>query len=206
MSSTKTNSVATDARIFPPSTPFTQSGHVSSAEQYEQMYRESIEDPDKFWGEIASQFVWHQKWNRVRDFTFEDDVSIKWFVDGKTNITVNCLDRHLETRGDQTAIIWEGNAPGEDAKCTYRELHEQVCKFANGLKSIGVKKGDRVCLYLQMIPALPIAMLACARIGAVHSVVFGAFSADSLRDRINDSAWRGAANCRIFLRIKRFRE
>ena len=114
-------------------------------------------------------------------------ISIKWFVDAKTNISYNCLDRHLDKRGDQVALIWEGNDPKEFKKTTYRELHREVCKFANVLKSLGVKKGDRVCLFLQMIPELPIAMLACARIGAVHSVVFGAFSEDSLKDRIQDS-------------------
>jgi acetyl-CoA synthetase len=126
------------------------------------------------------------KWKKVRDFDFVEG-QIKFFEGGKTNISYNCLDRHLETRGDQVAIIWEGNDPGEDATFTYRELYEEVCKFANVLQSKGVKYGDRVCLYLQMIPQLPVALLACARIGAVHSVVFGAFSPDSLKDRINDS-------------------
>jgi acetyl-CoA synthetase len=151
------------------------------------MYRRSIEDPDGFWSDIADGFVWNQRWDKVREFSFDHPVSIKWFLGGKTNLSVNCLDRHLETRGDQTALIWEGNEPGEQGKVTYKELHEQVCKFANVLKSLGVTKGDRVCLYLQMIPELPVAMLACARIGAIHSVVFGAFSEDSLRDRIQDS-------------------
>ena len=175
-------------QVIPPSPDFAAAAHVKSFDQYEAMYKESIEDPDKFWAEIAGEFEWKKKWDRVRDFTFLDNVSIKWFEGGKTNITVNALDRHLETRGDQTAIIWEGNEPSEDEKITYKQLHEQVCKFANALKDMGVKKGDRVCLYLQMIPQLPVAMLACARIGAIHSVVFGAFSEDSLRDRINDSA------------------
>ena len=176
-----------EGRVIPPAPDFAAMAHVKSFSQYEAMYKESIEDPDKFWGEIASQFEWQKKWDRVRDFTFSDNVSIKWFEGGKTNISVNALDRHLETRGDQTAIIWEGNEPGEDEKITYKQLHEQVCKFANALKDMGVTKGDRVCLYMQMIPQLPVAMLACARIGAIHSVVFGAFSEDSLRDRINDS-------------------
>jgi acetyl-CoA synthetase len=124
----------------------------------------------------------------VREYDFGDRISIKYYLGATTNITYNCLDRHLAQRGDQAAIIWESNQPGDDARLTYRELHEQVCKFANGLKSLGVRKGDRVCLYMQMIPQLPVAMLACARIGAIHSVVFGAFSEDSLRDRIQDSS------------------
>ena len=181
-------STPSQGQTVAPSAEFAAAAHVKSFAQYEAMYRESIENPDKFWGEIAGQFVWDKKWDRVRDFTFNDNVSIKWFEGGKTNLSVNALDRHLEKRGDQVALIWEGNEPGEDAKITYRQLYEQVCQFANVLKGLGVEKGDRVCLYLQMIPQLPVAMLACARIGAIHSVVFGAFSQDSLRDRINDSA------------------
>ncbi len=177
---------AVKKRTFAPSQEVIDRAHIN-AEQYEEMYQRSITDPEGFWGEIAEQFVWKEKWSKVRQFTFNDPVEIKWFIDGKTNLSVNCLDRHLETRGDKTAIIWEGNTPGEDAKLTYKELHAEVCKFANPLKTAGVEKGDRVCLYLQMVPQAAIACLACARIGAVHSVVFGAFSADALRDRINDS-------------------
>ncbi len=173
-------------RLAPPAN-FAGQAHCPSFEQYEAMYRRSIEAPDGFWSEVAGSFEWSQKWDKVRDFSFEHPVSIKWFLNGKTNLSVNCLDRHLEKRGDQTALIWEGNEPGEQSTVTYRELHEKVCKFANVLKSLGVTKGDRVCLYLQMIPELPVVMLACARIGAIHSVVFGAFSEDSLRDRIQDS-------------------
>jgi acetyl-CoA synthetase len=173
-------------RIAPPAN-FAGQAHCPSLETYDAMYRRSIEDPDGFWSDIADGFVWDRRWDKVRDFSFSHPVSIKWFLGGKTNLSVNCLDRHLETRGDQTALIWEGNEPGEQGTVTYKELHEQVCKFANVLKSLGVTKGDRVCLYLQMIPELPVAMLACARIGAIHSVVFGAFSEDSLRDRIQDS-------------------
>jgi len=177
----------TVGQTVPPSAEFAAQAHVSSMEQYQEMYDRSISDPEGFWGEIAEQFVWKEKWSKVLDYTFENRVDVKWFIDGKTNLSVNCLDRHLEERGDKTAIIWEGNTPGEDSKLTYKELYEKVCKFANALKSAGVEKGDRVCLYLQMIPEAAIACLACARIGAVHSVVFGAFSADALRDRINDS-------------------
>jgi acetyl-CoA synthetase len=184
---------ATIKVTIPPSSDFAAQAHIKSISQYDEMYQRSIKDPEGFWGEIAEQFVWNKKWNQVRDYSFTyerkpEELYIKWFTGGKTNISVNCLDRHLETRGDQTAIIWEGNEPGQDSKLTYRELHREVCKFANVLKSLGVKKGDRVCMYLQMIPQLPIAMLACARIGAIHSVVFGAFSADSLRDRVQDSS------------------
>ncbi len=174
------------ARI-PPLPELAEKAHVKSFEQYQSMYERSIQDPEGFWAEIASQFEWKERWNKVREYSFESPVDIKWFIGGKTNVSVNCLDRHLDKRADQTAIIWEGNVPGEDSKLTYRELYEDVCKFANGLRSIGVKKGDRVCIYLQMIPEAAVACLACARIGAVHSVVFGAFSSDALKDRIQDS-------------------
>ena len=156
--------------------------------KYQEMYKQSIEDPEGFWGEQAKEFVtWQSPWEAVLDWDFET-ARIEWFKGGKLNISYNCLDRHVEAgHGDQTALIWEGNDPAEDAQVTYKELLEQVCQFANVLKKLGVKKGDRVCLYLQMVPQLPVAMLACARIGAVHNVVFGAFSPDSLSERINDS-------------------
>ncbi|MDZ4199238.1 MAG: AMP-binding protein, partial [Kiritimatiellia bacterium] len=196
--------MADDSKLIPVSPAFAGKAHIGSLEEYERMYRESIQTPDVFWGKIAETFTWKQKWSKVREYSFVPPVSIQWFIGGKTNLSVNCLDRHLETRGDQAAILWEGNTPGEDQKLTYRDLYTRVCKFANGLKSLGVKKGDRVCIYLQMIPEAAVACLACARIGAVHSVVFGAFSPDSLRDRINDSkckilitqdtALRGAKN------------
>jgi acetyl-CoA synthetase len=173
-------------RIAPPAN-FAGQAHCPSLEKYDEMYRRSVEDPDGFWSDIADTFVWNQRWEKVREFSFDHPVSIQWFIGGKTNLSVNCLDRHLPTRGDQTALIWEGNEPNEQGHITYKDLHERVCKFANVLKSLGVTKGDRVCLYLQMVPELPVAMLACARIGAIHSVVFGAFSEDSLRDRIQDS-------------------
>jgi acetyl-CoA synthetase len=135
---------------------------------------------------MAEDFKWFKKWTTVREFDFVEG-NIKFFEGGKTNVTYNCLDRHLEKRGNQIAYLWEGNEPGEDRKITYKELHTEVCKFANVLRKAGVKKGDRVCMYMQMIPELAISMLACARIGAIHSVVFGAFSPDSLKDRIQDS-------------------
>ncbi|MBT4101386.1 MAG: acetate--CoA ligase, partial [Gemmatimonadetes bacterium] len=143
-------------------------------------------------------FTWFEKWDTVRRYNYDMDkgpVSIEWFVNGKTNITTNCLDRHLETRADQTAIIWEGNRPDEDSTLTYRELHEQVCKFANVLKSRGVKKGDRVSIYMPMIPELAVAMLSCARIGAMHSIVFGGFSSDALGDRIADATCTTLITC-----------
>ena len=180
-------STQSGGRLIPPTANFAGSAHCPSAEAYEEMYQRSIKDPDGFWSEIAETFQWEKKWDQVSDYSFEGDVHIKWFVGGKTNISVNALDRHLEKRGDQVAILWEGNEPTDQSQMTYRELYTEVCKFANVLKSLGVEKGDRVCLYMQMIPQLPVAMLACARIGAVHSVVFGAFSEDSLRDRIQDS-------------------
>jgi acetyl-CoA synthetase len=173
--------------LYPPEPTFAKNAHVTSFAEYQAMYDESIHDPDTFWSRIAEGFVWKEKWSKVLDYSFVPPVRIEWFRGGKTNVSVNCLDRHLEERGDQTAIIWEGNDPGEDAKLTYRELHAAVNKFANVLKALGVRKGDRVAIYLQMIPQAAIACLACARIGAVHSVVFGAFSSDALRDRINDS-------------------
>jgi acetyl-CoA synthetase len=176
-----------EQQVVAPTAEFAAGAHIGSIEQYQEMYDRSIADPEGFWADIASEFVWKEKWSKVLDYTFEGNVDIKWFIDGKTNLSVNCLDRHLAERGDKTAIIWEGNTPGEDSKLTYNELYEKVCKFANALKAAGVEKGDRVCLYLQMIPEAAIACLACARIGAVHSVVFGAFSADALRDRIQDS-------------------
>ena len=133
---TDSASQATQGRVICPADDFAAKAHINSFEQYEQMYQRSINDPDGFWGEVADTFVWNQKWDKVREFTFEGDVSIKWFINGKTNISVNALDRHLDTRGDQTAIIWEGNEVGEDAKLTYRQLHSEVCKFASALKSV----------------------------------------------------------------------
>jgi acetyl-CoA synthetase len=170
-----------------PNPEFAARAHVKSQAEYDAMYQRSIRDPEGFWSEIAEGFVWKEKWQTVRDYSFESPVHIEWFKGAKTNVSVNCLDRHLEERGDQTAILWEGNEPGEDAKLTYRELHAEVNKFANVLKGLGVKRGDRVAIYLQMIPQAAVAILACTRIGAVHSIVFGAFSADALRDRIQDS-------------------
>ena len=174
--------------VFYPNQEFSDRALIGSLDQYRNLYEKSMSDPDTFWSEVADRITWYKKWDTVREFDFVKG-NIKWFDGAKLNVSYNCLDRHVEAgHGDQTASIWEGNNPEEDQAFTYSELLAEVQKFANVLKNLGVDKGDRVCLYMQMIPQLPIAMLACARIGAVHSVVFGAFSPDSLRDRINDSA------------------
>ncbi len=176
-----------DHKIYSPSADWTVNAHINSLDKYNEMYNKSIEDPDSFWSDIAKRITWYKPWEKVRDFNFQNG-EIKWFENGKLNVSYNCLDRHVESgNGEKTAIIWEGNDPSEDKHFTYNKLLEKVKKFSNVLKDLGVEKGDRVCIYMQMVPELAIAMLACARIGAVHSVVFGAFSADSLRDRINDS-------------------
>lgn len=173
---------------FPPPDPIAARAHINSLEQYRQHYHRSVADPAGYWSSIAERLHWFEKWNVVCEYDFVK-ANIKWFAGGKLNVSYNCLDRHVEAGyGAQTALIWEGNEPDESRHLTYAELLHEVQKFANVLKANGVRKGDRVCIYLQMVPELPIAMLACARIGAVHSVVFGAFSAGSLRDRINDSA------------------
>jgi acetyl-CoA synthetase len=155
--------------------------------KYQDMYARSIADPDTFWREHAKRIDWIKPFTKVKNASYANGVSIKWFEDGVVNVAHNCVDRHLSTRGEQTAIIWEGDDPKDDKKITYRQLHAEVCRFANVLKSRGVKKGDRVTIYLPMIPEAAYAMLACARIGAVHSVVFGGFSPDSLAGRIEDA-------------------
>ncbi|HPH87443.1 MAG TPA: acetate--CoA ligase, partial [Chitinophagales bacterium] len=161
---------------------------ITSFEQYQETYKKSVEQPELFWSEIAESFTWKQKWDQVLDWNFKEP-SVKWFLNAKLNITENCLDRHLEANGDKAAIVWESNdAAAPNRTLTYKELHAEVCRFANVLQNNGIEKGDRVCLYLPMIPELAIAVLACARIGAVHSVVFAGFSANSISDRINDSA------------------
>lgn len=160
---------------------------ISNLEEYHSAYKQSIEAPEAFWTEQAAQFTWHKRWQQVLNWNFTEP-KIEWFKGGELNITENCLDRHLEERPDQPAIIWEPNNPEEEhVTLTYRELHRQVCQAANMLEQKGVKKGDRVCIYLPMVPELAIAMLACARIGAIHSVVFGGFSANALADRLNDA-------------------
>ncbi len=159
------------------------------AEGYERMYRQSVEDPDAFWGEHGKRLDWITPYKTVKNTTYAyPDVSIRWFEDGTLNVSANCIDRHLDKRADQVAIIWEGDDPETDRKITYRELHEEVCRLANVYKSLGVGKGDRVVLYMPMIPEAAFAMLASARIGAIHSIVFGGFSPDALGDRVNGSA------------------
>jgi acetyl-CoA synthetase len=154
---------------------------------YEKMYARSVEDNEAFWAEQAGRIDWMKPFSRVKDVSYaRDDVHIRWFYDGTLNVCYNCIDRHLDSKGDDVAIIWEGDDPSRDLKITYRELHERVCKFANALKTLGAKKGDRITIYMPMIPEAAIAMLACARIGAVHSVVFGGFSPDALAGRIHD--------------------
>lgn len=184
--------------VYQPSTSLQERAFINSMEAYHAEYERSIADPEAFWAEKAEEFHWFKKWDTICSYNYDMDkgpISIKWFEGGKTNITYNCLDRHLENKGDQSAIIWEGNSPDEDATLTFRELHEQVCKFANVLKSRGVKKGDRVSIYMPMVPELAVAMLACARIGAVHSIVFGGFSADALADRIVDATCTTVLTC-----------
>jgi acetyl-CoA synthetase len=172
--------------VFPVSEDVAKAAWCDEA-KYFQMYAQSIEDPEGFWGEHGKRIHWFTPYSKVKDVSFgPGDVHIKWFYDGTTNVCYNCLDRHLETRGDQTAIIWEGDDPAVDKHITYREAHAEVCKLANALKARGVQKGDRVTIYMPMIPETAYAMLACTRIGAVHSVVFGGFSPDSLAGRIID--------------------
>ncbi|MDQ4147715.1 MAG: acetate--CoA ligase, partial [Pseudomonadota bacterium] len=160
---------------------------------YQEMYQRSVDDPEGFWADQAKQFLeWSQPWDKVLEWDFKKG-HIRWFEGGKLNASYNCLDRHLDARGDQIAIIWEGDDPNDARAITYKELHAQVCKFANVLKDQGVKRGDRVCIYMPMIPEVAVAMLACARIGAIHSVVFGGFSPEALKDRIQDS------DCRVVI-------
>ena len=176
-----------DVKTYPVPADFAARAHSDDA-RYNEMYQRSVSDPDGFWGEqAAAELDWFKPWDKVLDGNFEGDAKIKWFAGGKLNVAYNCIDRHLESRGEQTAIIWEGDDPEVDKKISYRELHEAVSKFGNLLKSRGVKKGDRVCIYMPMVPEAAYAMLACARIGAIHSVVFGGFSPEALKDRILDS-------------------
>ncbi|EGW20531.1 acetate--CoA ligase [Methylobacter tundripaludum] len=181
-----------DVKIYDIKPDIAANAHIT-AESYKALYQRSIAEPEAFWAEQAEQFLdWSKPWDKVMDCDFKTG-HIRWFEGGKLNVSVNCLDRHLATRADQVAIIWEGDNPAQDKKITYRQLHEQVCKFANVLKTQGVNKGDRVCIYLPMISEAAAVMLACTRIGAVHSIVFGGFSAEALKDRILD------ADCRFLV-------
>jgi acetyl-CoA synthetase len=184
MAQSNIDSILKERRIFKPSAEFSQQAHIKSLEEYERVYSEAETDPDKFWGEIAGQLHWFRRWDKVLDW---DAPWAKWFVGGQINLSYNCLDRHVAGwRRNKAAIIWEGE-PGEVRTFTYQQLLTEVSKFANVLKSLGIHKGDTVAIYMGMTPELPIAMLACARIGAAHSVVFGGFSANALVDRINDA-------------------
>ncbi len=182
-------SVNIEDRVFEVPENIRKRAYIKSREEYEKMYKRSIDDPDGFWGEMAEEVVeWVGKWDKVLEYSFDDPIKIEWFKGGKLNASYNCLDKHLKTwRKNKAALIWEGDSVGESRIFTYETLYYEVCKFANVLKKKGIEKGDRVCIYLPMIPELAISMLACARIGAIHSIVFGGFSADSLRDRILDS-------------------
>ena len=175
-----------DVKVYAVDQATADSAHINKA-RYDEMYAKSVNDPEGFWAEHGKRVDWIKPFTKVKNTTFEyPDVSIKWFEDGALNVSANCIDRHLATRGDQTAIIWEGDDPADDAHITYNQLHEKVCRLSNAMKDAGVKKGDRVTLYMPMIPEAAYAMLACTRIGAVHSIVFGGFSPDALAGRIVD--------------------
>jgi acetyl-CoA synthetase len=182
---TNIESILQENRVFEPPQGFAKKAHIKSLDQYRKLYQESVEDPEKFWGKAAKELHWFKKWKKVREW---EQPFAKWYVGGKTNIAYNCLDRHLKTaRKNKAALIWEGE-PGDVRTLTYLQLHREVCRFANVLQNLGIQKGDRVIVYMGMVPELPVALLACARIGATHSVVFGGFSAEALRDRINDAS------------------
>ncbi|NQT94744.1 MAG: AMP-binding protein, partial [Lentisphaerae bacterium] len=191
-----TDSLMTEERTFPPSADVVERALIDT-ETYERMYKESIEDSDGFWLAQAKTLDWSKEPTVAREYTWNTAsraIQHTWFKDGELNVSYNCLDRHLGTaRENKAALIWQGDEIDDDRTLTYKELHTEVCKFANVLKDLGVKKGDRVCIYLGMIPELPVVMTACTRIGAIHSIVFGGFSADALRDRINDS------DCKILI-------
>ena len=185
--------------VYPVPENIKKTAYISGREAYDKLWKRSIEEPDAFWGEIAGEYVeWFKKWDKVEEYNFDirkGPIYLKYFEGGKLNVSYNCLDRHLKTRANKVAIQWEGNEPTEDRALTYQQMHEAVCKFANVLKAQGIKKGDRVTLFLPMIPELAISMLACTRIGAIHTIVFGGFSSDALRDRIQDSEAKLIVTC-----------
>jgi acetyl-CoA synthetase len=175
-----------DNELFPVPEAVAKAAHVDAA-GYEEMYRRSVDDPEGFWAEHGKRIHWIKPYTQIRDVSYDkSDLHVRWYYDGTLNASANCLDRHLSTRGDQTAIIWEGDDPADSKHITYSELHRDVCKFANVLKAQGAKKGDRITIYLPMIPEIAVAVLACARIGAIHSVIFGGFSPDSIAGRVQD--------------------
>jgi acetyl-CoA synthetase len=201
------SSLQTEGRTFAPPAGFAAKAHIKSFDEYQAMYDRSVNDPEGFWLEQASVLDWVKKPTKAREFTWNTDsraINHTWFADGELNVSYNCLDRHLNgPNAKKTALLWQGE-PDEDVRAmSYEDLHREVCKFANVLKSLGVKKGDRVCIYLPMILELPVVMLACTRIGAIHSIVFGGFSADSLRDRINDSACKILVTSNVSLRASK---
>ncbi len=198
------DSLMVEKRTFPPPAKIKANAHISSQQQYQQMWEQSLNAPDTFWLEQAKSLTWFKEPTKSLEYTWDTKnrkIEHTWFADGRLNVAYNCLDRHLGTpTAKKTAIIWQGEAEDAVRKFTYEELHKEVCKFANVLKSKGIKKGDRVAIYLPMVPELPVVMLACARIGAIHSVVFGGFSADSLKDRINDSDCKLLVTSNVSLR------
>jgi len=198
------DSLMTEKRTFPPPAAVKKKAYVSSIKQYNQMWERSIDDPDSFWLEQAQSLHWFKKPTKALEYTWDTKsrtIEHTWFADGKLNVAYNCLDRHLGTPvAKKTALIWQGEAENAVKKITYEQLHKEVCKFANVLKSKGIKKGDRVAIYMPMVPELPVAMLACARIGAIHSVIFGGFSADSITDRVNDSDCKMLITSNVSLR------
>jgi acetyl-CoA synthetase len=176
-------SISQEHRKISPPKSFSEKAYIKSEEEYKKIYAESIKDPPAFWAKKAEELHWFKKWDSVFNWD-KEKAEFTWFKGGKINMSYNCLDRNLEKNADRIAIIWQGEPEEDLKKYTYKELHKEVCRFANVLKKKGIKKGDRVCMYLPMIPELAIAMLACTRIGAIHSIVFGGFSAESLKDRI----------------------
>ncbi|MEL0325099.1 MAG: AMP-binding protein, partial [Rhodospirillales bacterium] len=176
--------------LFQPRPEVAASAHIDAA-KYAEMYKRSIDDPEGFWAEHGKRVDWIKPFTKVKNVSYDkDNLSIKWFEDGTLNVSANCIDRHLKDKASQVAIVWEGDDPKDDKKITYQELHDETCRLANAMKARGVQKGDRVCIYMPMVPEAAYAMLACARIGAVHSIVFGGFSPDSLAQRIDDSKCR----------------
>ena len=180
-------SMMEEERLFNPSLDFVKDAEINNLRSYKAIYNWSVRDPEGFWGQLAEQLDWHKKWDKFLEYDFRDNPEVRFFIGGKINVCYNCIDRHLKTwRRNKAALIWQGERDEEVTTFTYQELYREVCRFANVLKKLGVKKGDTVTTYMPVIPELSIAMLACARIGAIHSVVFGGFSGDSLRDRILD--------------------
>ncbi|MGI8544086.1 MAG: AMP-binding protein, partial [Aridibacter sp.] len=184
MKQTAIESTLQESRIFEPPPEFSANADIKSFEEYEKIYDKAAKNPIGFWESIAENLHWFEKWENALEW---NEPHAKWFVGGKINVAYNCLDRHLETwRKNKAAIIWEGEPEGETRTITYQQLHSEVSRFANVLKNLGIEKGDRVAIYMPMVPEASVAMLACARIGATHTVIFGGFSADSITDRVND--------------------